>query len=89
MPWPPTVAALRTDRQPLRGGQSRPALAELRSRLLRVAPAAPRASASEAYQRILPLRTHHTISDLIFIDALPEGFTVKGFAEQVRAAIAG
>lgn len=45
--------------------------------------------ASDAYQAILPLRTHHTISDLIFIDHLPEGFTVKAFAAQVREAIAG
>jgi uncharacterized protein (DUF1330 family) len=27
--------------------------------------------ASDAYQAILPLRTHHTISDLIFIDHVP------------------
>jgi len=45
--------------------------------------------ASDAYQAILPLRTHHTISDLIFIDHLPEGFTVKSIADQVRAATAG
>lgn len=44
--------------------------------------------ASDAYQAIVPLRTHHTISDLIFIDHLPEGFTVEGFAEQVRTATA-
>ncbi len=44
--------------------------------------------ASDAYQAILPLRTHHTISDLIFIDHLPDGFTVKTFAARVREAMA-
>ena len=44
--------------------------------------------ASDAYQQILPLRTRNSISDLVFIDHLPEGFTVKGFAGDVRAAIA-
>lgn len=44
--------------------------------------------ASDTYQQILPLRTRNSISDLVFIDHLPEGFTVKGFAGDVRAAIA-
>jgi uncharacterized protein (DUF1330 family) len=43
---------------------------------------------SDAYQQILPLRVGSSISDLVFIDQLPEGFTVKGFAADVRAAIA-
>lgn len=43
---------------------------------------------SPEYQRILPLRTKTSISDLIFIDSLLEGFTVKAFAGQVRAAVA-
>lgn len=44
---------------------------------------------SPEYQAILPLRTKNSISDLILIDQLPEGFTVKGFAQDVRRAIAG
>lgn len=43
---------------------------------------------SAAYQAILPLRVKNAISDIIFIDQLPAGFTVKGFAQGVRAAIA-
>lgn len=43
--------------------------------------------ASEAYQQILPLRVRNSISDLLFIDQIPEGFTVKGFAGEVRAAL--
>lgn len=42
---------------------------------------------SSAYQEILPLRIENAISDVIFIDQLPDGFTIKGFAESVRAAI--
>ena len=42
---------------------------------------------SAEYQSILPLRTRNAISDIIFIDELPEGFTVKGFAAEIRAAI--
>jgi hypothetical protein len=41
----PTVAANRTDRQPLLGGHVRPALLEHRLRLPEALPAAPRASA--------------------------------------------
>lgn len=42
---------------------------------------------SPEYQAILSLRTKNTISDLILIDQLPEGFTVKGFAAEIRRAI--
>lgn len=42
---------------------------------------------SPEYQAILPLRTGNAISDLILIDALPPGFTVKAFAEGVRRAM--
>lgn len=41
---------------------------------------------SPAYQGILPFRTGNAISDLILIDALPTGFTVRGFAADVRRA---
>jgi uncharacterized protein (DUF1330 family) len=44
---------------------------------------------SSAYQAILPLRTKNAISDLILIDELPPGFTVKGFAGGVRQALRG
>lgn len=43
---------------------------------------------SAAYQEILPLRLKNAISDVILIDQIPEGFTIKGYAESVRAAIA-
>ncbi|HEY9229524.1 MAG TPA: DUF1330 domain-containing protein [Gemmatimonadaceae bacterium] len=39
---------------------------------------------SSAYQAIFPLRNHSAISDLGLIDQLPEGFTVKGYAEGIR-----
>ena len=42
---------------------------------------------STEYQAILPLRTRTSISDLVFIDALPPEFTVKAFATDVRRAI--
>ena len=45
--------------------------------------------ASADYQAILPLRTKNAISDLGLIDALPEGFSVKAFAAEVRRAIQG
>jgi hypothetical protein len=35
-------------------------------------------------QAILPLRTRSAISDLILIDRHPEGFSVKGFAAEIR-----
>jgi len=41
---------------------------------------------SSDYQAILPLRKNSAISDLILIDALPEGFTVKGWAQGIRGA---
>jgi uncharacterized protein (DUF1330 family) len=41
---------------------------------------------SPAYKAIRPLRTNNVISDIILIDHLPEGFTVKAFAAEVRAA---
>ncbi len=43
---------------------------------------------SPEYQKILPLRTNNTISDLVLIDSPPADFTAKGFAQQVRAAVA-
>lgn len=42
---------------------------------------------SDEYQAILPLRTRTSVSDLVFIDALPPEFTVKAFATDVRRAI--
>ena len=39
------------------------------------------------YQKILPLRTRNSISDLILVERVPPGFTVAGLAEQLRAAI--
>jgi uncharacterized protein (DUF1330 family) len=42
---------------------------------------------SAAYQQILPLRQKNAISDIILIDELPDGFSVKGFAEGVRQAV--
>ncbi|MEU7825851.1 DUF1330 domain-containing protein [Catellatospora sp. NPDC049133] len=43
---------------------------------------------SPEYQAILPLRTNNAISDIILVDGIDAGFTVAGFAQQVRAAIA-
>ena len=43
---------------------------------------------SPAYQAIAPLRLRNAISDLVLIDALPPGFTVKGFAAEIRQALA-
>ena len=42
---------------------------------------------SATYQAIAPLRAHNAISDLVLIDSLPEGFTIKGFAEGIRQAL--
>lgn len=39
---------------------------------------------SATYQAIAPLRVRNAISDLVLIDALPDGFTIKGFAEGIR-----
>ncbi|KAA9136126.1 DUF1330 domain-containing protein [Microbacterium caowuchunii] len=44
---------------------------------------------SPEYREILTLRTDNAISDLVFIDGLPEDFTVAGFAGQVRAMVGG
>ncbi|MFC6018138.1 DUF1330 domain-containing protein [Plantactinospora solaniradicis] len=43
---------------------------------------------SPEYQAILPLRVDNAISDLILVDSVGPDFTVAGFAQQVRAAIA-
>ncbi len=43
---------------------------------------------SAEYQKILPLRVNNAISDLILIDGVSTDFTVAGFAQQVRSAIA-
>lgn len=42
---------------------------------------------SADYQKILPLRVNNAISDVVLIDSLPADYTVRGFAQQVRAAI--
>ncbi len=42
---------------------------------------------SAAYRAIRPLRTRNAISDIILIDQLPDGFTVKEFAAGIRRAI--
>jgi len=44
---------------------------------------------SVEYQAILPLRTKNAISDITLIDSLPDGFTIKGFAGEVRRMIEG
>ena len=44
---------------------------------------------SAAYQAISPLRVRNAISDLVLIDSLPEGFTIKGFAEGIRRTLKG
>lgn len=43
---------------------------------------------SREYREILPLRTENAISDLVLVDSVPDGFTVAGFAADVRAAVA-
>lgn len=43
---------------------------------------------SPAYQAIAPLRIRNAISDLVLIDSIPAGFTIKGFAADVRQALA-
>lgn len=42
---------------------------------------------SPEYQAILPLRVNNAISDIVLIDSLPEDYTVRGFAQQVRALV--
>ena len=44
---------------------------------------------SADYQKILPRRTTHSISDLILVDGVGPDFTTAGFAQRIRAAIAG
>lgn len=43
---------------------------------------------SPEYQRILHLRVDNAISDLVFVEGVPPGFTVAGFAQEIRTAIA-
>lgn len=42
---------------------------------------------SAAYQAIRLLRTRNAISDIILIDHLPDGFTIKGFAAEIRHSL--
>lgn len=42
---------------------------------------------SEAYQRILPLRTGSSIADTVVIDQLPADFSAKKFVASIRAKI--
>jgi len=44
---------------------------------------------SPAYEAIRPLRVRNAISDLVLIDQLPEGFSIKAFAGDVRRASQG
>lgn len=44
---------------------------------------------SPEYTAIRPLRINNAISDLILIDEMPDGFTIKGFASDVRRSIQG
>ena len=44
---------------------------------------------SAAYQKILPLRVHSAIADIAFIDELPDGFTTKAYAADIRRQVAG
>ncbi|UWZ82543.1 DUF1330 domain-containing protein [Occallatibacter riparius] len=43
---------------------------------------------SAEYQAIIPLRKNNSINDLGLIDGLPDGFTVKGYAEGIRSSLA-
>ncbi|GHJ34547.1 DUF1330 domain-containing protein [Streptomyces sp. TS71-3] len=40
---------------------------------------------SPEYERIRPLRTGSSISDMVLIDGVPADFTVAGFAREIRA----
>ncbi|WP_010188567.1 DUF1330 domain-containing protein [Sphingomonas sp. PAMC 26605] len=40
---------------------------------------------SPAYEAIRPLRINNAISDIILIDSMPPGFTIKAFAQDLRA----
>jgi uncharacterized protein (DUF1330 family) len=44
---------------------------------------------SANYQKILPKRTSHSISDLILVDGVGPDFTTAGYAQRIRAAVAG
>lgn len=44
---------------------------------------------SPEYTAIRPLRINNAISDLILIDEMPDGFTIKGFASDIRRSIQG
>jgi uncharacterized protein (DUF1330 family) len=44
---------------------------------------------SADYQKILPRRTTHSISDLILVDGAGPDFTTAGFAQRIRAATSG
>lgn len=41
--------------------------------------------ASPDYVRLRPLRINNAISDMILVDHIPEGYSVKAFAQQIRA----
>jgi hypothetical protein len=44
---------------------------------------------SADYQKVLPQRTTHSISDLILVDGVGPDFTTAGYAQRIRAGIAG
>ena len=44
---------------------------------------------SAAYAELRGLRIKSAISDIVLIDSLPEGFTVKGFASDIREKMNG
>jgi uncharacterized protein (DUF1330 family) len=44
---------------------------------------------SADYQKILPQRVDHSVSDLILVDGVGRDFTTAGYAQRIRAAIAG
>lgn len=42
---------------------------------------------SPEYQAILPLRVRNAISDIVLIDALPENFSIRDYAAEIRHAL--
>lgn len=44
---------------------------------------------SAAYQNILPLRVNNAISDLGLIDEVPDGFSTRAYAAEIRRAASG
>jgi uncharacterized protein (DUF1330 family) len=44
---------------------------------------------SAAYTALRALRMKSAISDIVLIDSLPAGFTIKAFANNIRAAMKG